>query len=621
MTEASPNTAASAPAQYEKTVMNRAGAWGRVWFQTAFGIDLRTLALFRVNLAFLLLADLVNRAQFLEVFYTDRGAFPRAGAIAYNLPTRLSLHFINGEPWFVIALWVVAALASLLLLVGYRTRLMLAVSWVLLMSIQARNPLVLQAGDQLLVLLCFWGLFLPLGQRFSIDAALRPAGHVARPNAYASVATFAILVQAIYVYVIGALIKTSSVWMPEGTAVYYALHLDTLAMPFAYWLRDLRWLLPWLTYFVYWIELLAALLVFSPIFHLPLRLTTIALLIAMHAGFALSLMIGLFPYISIASLLLFIPGKVWDWLDARLNPRDRREIVMYYDKDCGFCRKVCQILRSFCLTPSNAIRPAQDTPEITPLFHEHQSWVVTRPGHRPLIKWPAVAFILRQSWPLKPLGWLLDRSLLVGPGNAVYRAIGDGRSGIIGQLRTRFWQEREPFYRLSMPMAAIVIALTGAVFWQNLTTLKQIDVAMPSALKDVQASLRLTQRWSMFAPRPLRWARWPRITGRFEDGTMINLWTGEVGAPERQKPKYLVRYLRDYRWRKFFNVVSKEGKTRYLHDVARYYCRKYNRYETGPKRLHRIHFDVISERTRANYAPKRKKRERVLNWNCLAKPK
>ena len=50
-------------------------------------------------------------------------------------------------------------LVALALLVGYRTRIATIFSWVLLISLQARNVFITQGGDALTVVLLFWGLF------------------------------------------------------------------------------------------------------------------------------------------------------------------------------------------------------------------------------------------------------------------------------------------------------------------------------------------------------------------------------------------------------------------------------------------------------------------------------
>src|SRR5258708_29318406 len=91
----------------------------RVFLERAFGIDLRSLALFRAALGTVLLADLALRAVNLATFYTDLGVMPRDWLVSVNGPWRFSLHAANGEPWFAGLLLAPEALAALALLAGY----------------------------------------------------------------------------------------------------------------------------------------------------------------------------------------------------------------------------------------------------------------------------------------------------------------------------------------------------------------------------------------------------------------------------------------------------------------------------------------------------------------------
>jgi hypothetical protein len=61
-----------------------------------------------------------------------------------------SLNLLNGEALFQALLFGIARLAALGVLVGYRTRLMTFVAWVLLLSIQLLSPLV--NGSEILML-------------------------------------------------------------------------------------------------------------------------------------------------------------------------------------------------------------------------------------------------------------------------------------------------------------------------------------------------------------------------------------------------------------------------------------------------------------------------------------
>jgi hypothetical protein len=123
------------------------------WLCNLFGVDVRALAAMRVGMSLVLLADLAGRAVSLRAHYTDAGILPRTARIALTVDGGLScwssLHMASGSAWFQAALFMMAAFFACCLLVGYRSRPATAASWLLLVSLQARNPLVLEAGDVL----------------------------------------------------------------------------------------------------------------------------------------------------------------------------------------------------------------------------------------------------------------------------------------------------------------------------------------------------------------------------------------------------------------------------------------------------------------------------------------
>lgn len=162
----------------------------------------------------IVLADLVLRAH-----YTDFGVFPRAELAAYLSPGAFSLHMLNGTAWYQAGLFAVAGLFALLLLIGYRARLSMFATWLLLLSLQNRNPQILSGEDNLLLLLVFWAMFLPIGARYAVDAALDPDNGT-RPNRYVSIASAALLIQGMSMYLFSAILKSDPRWFPDGTAVY-----------------------------------------------------------------------------------------------------------------------------------------------------------------------------------------------------------------------------------------------------------------------------------------------------------------------------------------------------------------------------------------------------------------
>jgi len=110
-------------------------------FRELFRIDPRSLALFRIAVAALLLIDLAIRAFDLNVMYTDDGMFSRA-EICRRATTiwNWSFHFGGGSPGYQALLFGIAAALALALLLGFETRLAVIGSWLMLVSIHHRVP-------------------------------------------------------------------------------------------------------------------------------------------------------------------------------------------------------------------------------------------------------------------------------------------------------------------------------------------------------------------------------------------------------------------------------------------------------------------------------------------------
>jgi len=285
-----------------------------------FAVDLRSLALMRIAMAVLLIADLIGRSFDLSAHYTDFGALPRKNfgfieAMSGNPWWFISFHLSSGTWQFEALLMLIAGVIAVLLLVGYRTRWVTFVSWLFLSSLQSRNFMILQAGDILLRVVLFWAMFLPWGARFSIDALLGD-GNKKTPRIF-SAATVAYLLQIVFVYVFSAVLKSGPEWRTEGTAIYYALSVDQFTTSFGYFLLKFPFLLKGLTFGVYWLELLGIFFIFSPVLTGPLRTFTVFCFWGLHLGLAMSMELGNFPWISSMCMLGILPTWFWDKLLPR----------------------------------------------------------------------------------------------------------------------------------------------------------------------------------------------------------------------------------------------------------------------------------------------------------------
>jgi hypothetical protein len=179
-----------------------------------------------------------------------------------------SVYLLAGEPWAVALLFAVAGAVAIALTVGYRTRLATVISWGLLLSLQTRHPMVLNSGDSLLLMLLFWSAFLPLGVRWSVDAVRRADpldGSVSADGAAAvhqgdsavtTVATMALLMQMLVMYLTNAVHKLEGdLWM-SGEAIVYVMQADQFTYLLGNPLADFHGLLRVLT--IAWVALLFA---------------------------------------------------------------------------------------------------------------------------------------------------------------------------------------------------------------------------------------------------------------------------------------------------------------------------------------------------------------------------
>lgn len=285
------------------------------------GADLRSLALFRILLASVVLADLIVRASDLHAFYTDGGIVPRTAHLeqfAWLLEMPISLHLAGGSVWSQGLLLSIQAVAALSMLVGYRTRVATLVVWVLVTSLQLRNLYIGLGADALIRMLLLWGVFLPLGARWSVDAQQEDSA--AGSPLVVSVATVALLLQISFVYFGAGLAKLEVPAWRDGSALATILDDEVRATALGTWLAARPGIGRGLSPLVLATELVGPLLLFAPIAFVALRTTAIAAFVVMNLGFALTLNVGLFPWIATVGLVGLLPAYVWERLGGRIGP-------------------------------------------------------------------------------------------------------------------------------------------------------------------------------------------------------------------------------------------------------------------------------------------------------------
>lgn len=304
------------------TAPDRLGRWWRFTKRLLvahFGIDARALAAFRVGLGAVMVLNLVLRARFIDTFYTDWGLYPRSvmGDL-YPMAETLSIHGQFGGAGPQIALFAVAVVAAVALLVGYRSSLAAVVTLALLFSLHGRNPLVLNGGDILLRHLLFWAILLPVGERWSVDARRRsraPRGRIA------TIATAGLLLQVFVVYAMNAVLKSRGDTWHDGTATQYVFQLDQFTVLLGDYVAELTPLVTAFGFTWYWLVTLSLLLIVMRGWP---RAIFASMFVGAHVSMALTMQLGVFPIVSIVSLLVFYPKQVWDRVERHVaRPLER----------------------------------------------------------------------------------------------------------------------------------------------------------------------------------------------------------------------------------------------------------------------------------------------------------
>ncbi len=590
-----------------------------------FVFDLRSIALFRVSLGCLILLDLILRVPDLAIFYTDDGVLPRHHWIDITHRWYWSLHAANGDWWWQALLFTLAAVFAIGLIIGYRSKLMAFLSYVLLLSLLNRNILLLQGGDILLVVMSFWSLFLPLGAHFSIDAALQPERQ-RTPNSnryskageyrYFSIATIAITFQILYLYFFTALLKDGDAWIRNFDAAFNAVSLQHFATPIGEWIRQFPELLKLGTVYVLSVEFIAPLLVLAPFLWPKLRLLGLALLASLHLAFLLMLHIGLFPLIDFMSLSLLIPGAVWVYLSKFRRSTEIDGITIHYDEDCGFCLKMCLILREFLLPNNTPIVPAQNTAAIHAIMEKENSWVVTDINNKPYIHWHAMAFLFRQRWPFKPIAWLMSVPPLMAIGNRIYHWVANNR-GTMGRVTSRVLPYREVRLKPTLLGSGLALLFFYVVTMFNVYELPEVRAKMPRHVEQIARSVRIDQRWDMFAPYPIVYSTYPAIRGKLRNGAPANLYPKTSAAVNWTPPENFYPLYDSYRWRKYYGRVNNHRNNVVRNALGDYLCRSWNhRDRTRPEQLATFEIQFISFRTNNENRPKDRSMRTVWKHWC-----
>ncbi len=423
-------------------------------------------------------------------------------------------------------------------------------------------------------LLLFISFFLPLAASYSVDSAL--SENKKNTKNYSSLWSFIFCLQLAAVYLVSFFSKNHPIWNQEYSAIYYALHLEMFVTHFGLWLGQFKVFGQWLTYLVYYAELIGGTLVILSLFlgryAQPVRLVASLALIIFHLGLILTMKLGTFPYVMIAAWLVFIPSSFWDFLFKKLELVKKFQLQIFYDGECSFCKKTVFMLKTFFLLPSVRARECQSQEEVLQLMTKENSWVVINHKNEKLTKLDAMIAFWRASPILSPFTFLISNPLFYVLGTKAYVWVSYNRK-IMGKITSIFHWKKEFEFRkykiFSLVMGVVYLICTYQ--WNMLEVNSKYSLLRYVNAREVTRYLQLFQNWKMFSPYPQTNTAWFVFQGHFKDKKVWDLVRNQAVSFEKPQ-KLLSEEFSSKFWRKYFNNMERDPKlARYL---SLYLCRE-----------------------------------------------
>lgn len=280
--------------------------------EQALGFDYRGIAAMRILTGIGLILNVVLRIPEIHCFYSDEGVLPRYALMSLmDHPWRYSLYEMTGA-WEVVAvLFAIQVVFGAMVMVGFRTNLATIASFIMALSLQNRNPMIVDGADIVLDFLMIWGFFMAWGNYVSIDAYGKPKP---KRKIVFNMGTIGLCVQVICLYVFTAINKDGPEWRIDGMAGMYALNIDFCTTPLGVWLANFPDLVKPAALFSLYLELYGVALLVMPFGNGILKTIGVLLFALFHIGVAMTFILGLFPYNDIVALVPFLPSPVWDWV-------------------------------------------------------------------------------------------------------------------------------------------------------------------------------------------------------------------------------------------------------------------------------------------------------------------
>jgi hypothetical protein len=307
-------------------------------------LDVRWLAIFRIALGALLVVEVLRRWHYAPAFYTNDGLLPNHYSLFAPMGRNVfSIYHAFSTYGEVSVAFFLTLLVFLAFTVGYRTRLFHVLSAICITSLNARNLFVENGGTVVVNLLTVYTAFLPLGERFSLDAIRRSFARrrdrsvldlnqpdsLRGPERAMSVVVLLLLVQWSAIYFFNTVQKDGEGWR-NGSALHWFYQQDRIVTAFGVWVRAHvpESVLTVATYGALVVEGSLSVLILSPVFQKWTRRAVLLLVWSLHGFIALSARIGPFSYAMMLFPLLLLGADDFELVTRRWRKPERARTVV-----------------------------------------------------------------------------------------------------------------------------------------------------------------------------------------------------------------------------------------------------------------------------------------------------
>ena len=276
--------------------------------------------------------------------------------------------------------------------------------------------------------------------------------------------------------------------------------------------------------------------------------------------------------------LTFMPAWMWDRLGQVFKFDETTQVTIWYDQECGFCLKMCRLLKTFLFLNRVSLVPAQSDREIFNRMEEDNSWVITR-GDEHHVKFDALRCLVAASPVYGRMSALLRLSWVGKLGDSVYQFVASNR-GAFSRLSSLILPWGQVKLNPGWFGSGLCVFFLTFITIQNLSTIPAVGLTLPHSFVKARQALGLYQNWTMFAPYPEMTSPWIVVEGRLETGGYVNAYTGFPNPPVAEKPEYVSKTYANYRWRKYLSNLEDQSYEPVDQTLTRLYglylCRVWN---------------------------------------------